>query len=231
MSLTWLCPKCQEELGELNGYCVYCKINFNETIYNPDKYYVRDVFVRHIGETMTKEDEMSQKEFENKIDSNNSLTAQEKLFSKLFYHEKLLVRDMNILELRAHREELGRISFEARARHTAATDEEDKRSKKNEKTKGFERSLNTDEATTDAINTIKERQKRLTGKEKIRQTLVKLFMTSGMTQLEAEKEADQKTGAAAILTVQEDKKEKKNLPPTTKQIEISKPVFNPFEKK
>lgn len=57
------------------------------------------------------------------------LTAQEELFSELFNHEKILVKDMDTLMLRAHREELAKIAFEARARLTAVDDEDNERKK------------------------------------------------------------------------------------------------------
>src|SRR6266850_1991034 len=131
----WICPRCNEELGELNAICEYCKVNDNTIVYNPDKWFIRDIRINSIckGETMT---------------------PQEELFSQLFNHEKVLVKDMDTLTLRAHREELAKIAFEARARLTAVDDEDNTRKKNNDKKpKGFERSLNTDETTTNAINT------------------------------------------------------------------------------
>lgn len=161
-SLIWICPKCQEQLGEYNGYCLYCKLSDDIYIYNPDRYYIRDVCIYHLSR------------------GGKPLTPQEELFSKLFNHEKILVKDMDILTLRAHREELSKIAFEARARLTAVDDEEDGR-KKNGKAKGqgFERSLNTDDTASNAINTIKERQKKLNKSERIQEGLKKLYELAG----------------------------------------------------
>ncbi len=107
------------------------------------------------------------------------MTPQEELFAELFNHEKILVRDMEMLELRAHREELTKIAFEARARLTAVDDEDRMREKKSStKPLGFERSLNTDETTTNAINAIKDRQKRMSKQEKIQAGLEKLGISS-----------------------------------------------------
>ena len=63
---------------------------------------------------------------------------------------------MDLLTLRAHRETLSKIAFEAKARLTAVDDEEKIRKKKEagDKPAGFERSLNSDQTATDAINTI-----------------------------------------------------------------------------
>jgi hypothetical protein len=149
------------------------------------------------------------------------MTPQEELFSQLFNHEKILVKDMEILELRAHREELAKIAFEARARLTAVDDEERGRKKSEREVRGFERSLNTDEATTNAINAIKDRQKRMTKMEKIQAGLEKLgISTSDATKL---------MSAGAILG----RIKNKSVEAVSKQdsVEESKPLFNPFEKK
>src|ERR1700747_1784259 len=131
--MNWICPNCSAELGEYNAWCEYCK-NDNVTVYNPDKYFIREIRIEHLTESSAK-----------------PMTPQEELFSQLFNHEKILVKDMDTLTLRAHREELAKIAFEARARLTAADDEEKTR-KKGDKPEGFKRSLNTDETTTNAIN-------------------------------------------------------------------------------
>src|SRR5260221_11654525 len=121
--MTWICPECSAELGELNGYCEYCRYADNILIYNPDKYFIRDIRIFNI------------------CNGGKTVTPQEELFSLLFNHEKVLVKDMDVLTLRAHREELAKIAFEARARLTAVDDEEQDRKKKHNgdgKTQGFE---------------------------------------------------------------------------------------------
>lgn len=239
----WNCTKCNEELGELNGYCVYCKVKDGSIVYNPDKYYIRDVFVNHVKEA-------------------KSMTPQEELFKELFNHEKLLVKDMTILELRAHREELSKVAYEARARLTAVDDEEDNRKKKDApKGQGFSRNLNTDETTTNSINTIKERQKKLTGKEKVLAGLVDLYMKGGATRADAEKIANSAMNAGNILARVKENKESKSImleeqtrsplsqengfviqksseqlnPPQIPSNPTANPsdkkIFNPFEKK
>src|SRR6266545_4408092 len=159
--MNWTCPRCSEELGELNGCCEYCKQD-KVIVYNPDKYYVREIRIPHI------------------CSGAKIVTPQEELFAELFNHEKVLVKDMDLLELRAHREQLARIAFEARARLTAADDEEKDRRKQSDpkKATGFARSLSTDETTTAAINAVKERQKKLTKAEKIQAGLEKLGISS-----------------------------------------------------
>src|SRR5437870_2773844 len=150
--MNWLCPRCNEELGELNALCEYCRYADNTIIYNPDKYFIREIRIAHLVRGLT------------------SMTPQEELFSQLFNHEKVLVKDMDTLTLRAHREQLAQIAFEARARLTAVDDEENGRKRQNAPAKGvtgFARSVGTDETTTNAINVVKERQKRMTAAEKV----------------------------------------------------------------
>ncbi len=217
--MNWICPRCLEELGELNGYCEYCKAKDGTIVYNPDKYFIREIRIPYICEPGA-----------------SKMTPQEELFSQLFNHEKILVKDMDTLTLRAHREELAKIAFEARARLTAADDEENDRKKttRSNKSQGFERSVNTDESTTNAINNIKERQKRLTKSEKVQAGLQKLFEQSGMTAAEAEKEALSRMSAGKILERIKDKVSKDIIIGVNeiKPIEQTenKPFFNPFQK-
>lgn len=149
------------------------------------------------------------------------MTPQEQLFSELFNHEKSLVKDMDTLTLRAHREELSKIAFEARVRLTAV-DDEDKHRKKDNKPTGFSRSVNTDENTTNAINTIRERQKKLTKAEKIQAGLEKLGISTA--------DAAKLMSAGAILARIKDKTSKDILTKSDTPVEEPKPVFNPFTK-
>lgn len=151
------------------------------------------------------------------------MTPQEELFSQLFNHEKQLVKDMNTLELRAHREELAKIAFEARARLTAVDDEENGRKKKKSDSQptGFERSLNVDDTATQAINTIKDRQKRLSKAEKIQQGLEKL----GISTVDAAKLMSAGTILGRIKS-----QIKGGANPPIESEEEKKPVFNPFAK-
>lgn len=216
--MNWLCPRCQNELGELNGWCEYCKHTSNTIVYNPDKYYIRDIRVSHIANGV------------------QPMTPQEELFSQLFNHEKSLVKDMDTLTLRAHREQLSKIAFEARARLTAVDDEDNGRKKKanGDKPTGFSRSVNSDETTTAAINTVKERQKRMTAAERVQASLIKL----GISTADAEKLMSAGTILARIKgkgQAAEDIMTGKNEPiisddkPKVEQV-MQKPLFNPFVK-
>ena len=230
--MSWKCPRCLAELGDYNAYCEYCKSN-NIIVYNPDRYYIRDIRIYHLSEEVkdkmdNEKSELTGEELIMSIESNARMTPQEKLHAILFYHEKVFVKDMDILQLRAHREELAKIAFEARARLTAVDDEEeDRKRKKNNKDKspsGFERSLNTDETTTSAINAIKDRQKRLTKTERIQEGLKKLYELAGST--DGAKEAARVTSATAIIAEVQRKAEEKKV-----SLEPAKPIFNPFAKK
>ena len=217
----WICPTCQEELGELNAYCEYCYQDRQEKIYNPDKFFIREIRIAQIIK-------------------GSLMTPQEELFAKLFNHEKVLVKDMDTLTLRAHREELAKIAFEARARLTAADDEENERKKLSSPKgpKGFERSVNTDETTSGAINAIKERQKRMSKTDKIKQSLLNI---PGMDASFVEGVMS----AGNILSRVKDSKSKESIinPPVRSPLsqdngfviqskkEEVKPIFNPFEKK
>jgi len=223
----WECPQCLGELGDYNAYCEYCLFESDNTIiYNPDKYYIRDICIYALSQGA------------------KSLTPQEELFAQLFNHEKVLVRDMDTLTLRAHREELAKIAFEARARLTAVDDEDQTRKRKssNGSVKGFERSVNTDETTTNAINAIKERQKKLSKKEQVQEQLKKLYEMAGSSdavKLAAETASNAKISEvlnkkddnvqgplnAPFIIVAKEPQEPNSSP------SVSKPLFNPFAKK
>jgi len=102
---------------------------------------------------------------------NKDMTPQEELFAKFFNSEAPLVAAMDSLTLRAHIETLSEIALEARAKLSSALHEEDNRARKGGKTFGLERSVSTDQTTSDAINAIERRNQRLNKKEKLRKSL------------------------------------------------------------
>jgi hypothetical protein len=249
--MIWNCPRCQNELGELNGWCEYCRYAEDILVYNPDKYYIRDIRIYHLiasGVSKMKDyKDMTEEEVINSIESNQNMTPQEKLFAQLFYHETKLVKDMDLLTLRAHREELSKIAFEARARLSAADAHEEKiKRDSNSKPKGFERSLNVDDTTMGAINKIKERQVRLTKAEKIQAGLEKLgisstdaakLMSAGniLGQLKDKKSKDIMMGKETHSPFsQSDRfvilKSAEELKQTENKTSEAKPIFNPFAK-
>lgn len=122
------------------------------------------------------------------------MTPQEELFAHFFNDEKGIVGEMDTLTLRAHREELAKIAFEARARLTAVDDEERARKAKARKESGptgFSTSLTTDDVTSDAINAVKKRAARMSKMDKIKAGLAKLGIDT--------KDADSIMSAGTIL--------------------------------
>lgn len=99
------------------------------------------------------------------------VTEREQLFEQFFKNERELVAAMDDAQLTAHRNELAKIAFEARARLTAADAEQDgRRKKKGEKTLSRSDELDTGTAT-EAVKKIGERRQRMTKEEKIRKSL------------------------------------------------------------
>lgn len=173
------------------------------------------------------------------------MTTSEDLFAKLFNHEKVLVKDMDDLSLEAHREELAKIAFEARARLTAVDDE--KKERKPRAIKGFARSVQTDDVTSDAINNITERKKKLSVVDKFREGMAKLGIDSSiadslMSAGTIKAHLDKKNNPNALPVtepfassdkIQEDVKKHELLETITEQVkeEIERPkikIVNPF---
>lgn len=147
----------------------------------------------------------------------DNMNEREELFAKFFRDERTLIPNMNDLELEAHREELSKISFEARARLTAV--DEEKRERKAKKGKGgFNVTLEPDELTTNAINKVKG--VRLSRGEK----LLKDMLALGMDE----------SAAKELLSAQTVLKKLKQDKPLVIQSNLNKPeaklVSNPFAK-
>lgn len=153
------------------------------------------------------------------------MTPQEELFAQFFNSEKELIfsKNMDMLELRAYREMLSKIAFEARARLAAADREVRDRDSKGTKGKGISVSVNTDESSTDAINRIKERTKKLDKGEKLIQSMMK----TGMDRATAEHIASART----IKEHQSSKLKSDGFRTEELITAPSKPVVNPFAKK
>lgn len=164
---------------------------------------------------------------------NAEMTPQEELFAKFFNHKVELVKDMDVLQLRAHLEEMSMTVFKAKAEYQAV----DKVKKEKEKTtrgQGFQTSLHIDDASSDAINKITERQKKLTKMEKVMQGLIEMGVKP--------EDAQSMTSNSAIEDLRR-KKEGVNaehqfnsnvdkiVNEATKPAQPSKPLVNPFAKK
>ena len=101
------------------------------------------------------------------------MTPQEELFAKLYNHEKVLVKDMDTIQIRDHREELQQIAFEAKARLSAADDELRERKAKTNNKEWLVTESEPSQSVTDSINAVKRRASRLSKMDKTREQLRK----------------------------------------------------------
>jgi len=166
------------------------------------------------------------------------MTPEEQLFADFFQkHINILhpyVQDMDILEIRAYREKMALIAKEGKAAVYAAdkAEKEVKKAKnnsaKNANLPGFDRSLEQDGVTSNAINVIKDRQKRLSKQEKLHKMLMDI---PGMSAAEA----SQMLSNTELLKRFKNKNQGEDLEKLKAekviQEENNKPMFNPFEKK
>ncbi len=212
--MSWLCPICKGKTVNACEYCPSCKSRgklserpkeIDLSILDSYDILIEEIQTNKIYKSL----EINYTEYErinkNMNDNENGriLTEDEELYKILFNHETILVKDMDTITFRAHLEELQKIAKEA---------------------KGFSPSINADPLAHDAINTVKDRQKRLTAKEKIEAGLIALGIDP--------KAAASLMSAGTIKARLEDKnkedfKTKKEEP----KEEEKKPFFNPFQKK
>ncbi len=247
----WLCPNCGANNVNFNEHCANYHCRTVRTTFEANDSFdklLREIrlskIVSNINQHSTEDNveaitiaclirslpmNNSDKTYEEHIadlEANPRMTDKEKLHAKLFFHEKMLVKDMDTLTLRAHIEELERISFEAKARTYSALDEEKDRRKKKDN-KGFETSLTIDETSSNAINTIKERQTKLTKKEKVLAGLKQLYEMVGLANVNEETNKVMSARNVLDQTQKAQNKDKTNL----NEPKVITPVFNPFEKK
>jgi len=159
------------------------------------------------------------------------MTPEEQLFSDFFQkHINILhpyVQDMDILEIRAYREKMALIAKEGKAAVYAADKAEQEVKKAKTANLGFSRSLEQDGVTSDAINVIKDRQKRLSKQEKLHKMLMDI---PGMSAAEA----NQMLSNTELLKRFKNKNQGEDLEKLKAEKVENKntiPMFNPFEKK
>ena len=99
------------------------------------------------------------------------LTPQEELFAKFYNHEKVLVKDMDHVQLKEHREELQKIAFEAKARLVAADDETRERKAKTSNKEWLVTDSQAPYDVSQSINVVKTRAARMTKMDKLRKQL------------------------------------------------------------
>jgi hypothetical protein len=101
-----------------------------------------------------------------------NMTEQEELFAKFYNQDRILVRDMDAVQLREHRDELSKIAFEAKARLVATDDEVRERNLKVTKNKEWLTTTDANHVDTDAINVVAARKSRLSKMDKMRAQLL-----------------------------------------------------------
>jgi Cft2 family RNA processing exonuclease len=101
------------------------------------------------------------------------MTEQEQLYAEFYNKGKVLVVDMDMTALREHREKLAQIAFEAKATLAAADDELRERSAKSKKKEWLITPTEQNQSTTDAINAVQVRKKRMSQIDKMRLQLEK----------------------------------------------------------
>jgi len=100
------------------------------------------------------------------------MTPQEELFAKFFSEEAILVSELDDISLMARREEMSKIAFQARACLHAI--DEDVRKRTKSKKFSIETDGNGEDITSDQLNVIKDRQKRMSKMDKVRQSLINM---------------------------------------------------------
>lgn len=96
------------------------------------------------------------------------MTQQEELFAKLYNHQKVLVKDMDHIQIREHREELQQIAFEAKARLSATDDELRERKAKTNNKEWLVTDTTPNINVSESINAVKLRTVRMSKMDKIR---------------------------------------------------------------
>jgi hypothetical protein len=104
------------------------------------------------------------------------MTPQEELFAKFYNQEKLLVKDMDHVTFQEHRNGLQKIAFEARAKLSAADDENKERKAKVSNKEWLVSSTSSvvgEYDVTNAINVVQKRAARMSKMDKLREQLQK----------------------------------------------------------
>lgn len=217
----WKCSRCQFENDLLTSYCRICKQFKPDWI--TEEFQARIEIRRGIYIARIESYEYSHLE-------NHEMTEQEELFAKFYNQEKILVKDMDAVALRDHRNELAKIAFEAKAR-LVATDEETR--ERNAKSKnGKEWLLNADQTqpndNPDLINVPKIRAARMNKMEKMRKQLQSAGLDEDVINVmirEMERKATEKDVKA--ITFNKPTTEQAVVVVETKKPESNGEAFNP----
>jgi hypothetical protein len=164
----------------------------------------------------------------------NPMTPEEQKFADFFAGHIKLVQDMDLLEVRAYREQQADTAASAKAGYYACdVRERELRKKKGDGPIGFETSVNVDETATNAINTIKERQSRMSKKEQVQAQLKKLYEMAAehgiIKEAPSDSEVQKKLQAGTILgRVKRSATELDGAAPA--EPKDTRPLLNPFAK-
>lgn len=168
----WNCLSCKTYNDVLHNHCRFCKadkpswvtslyqigVELDRGIYFGYGVYGIDYFFNR-----SRRDESE----------NETMTPQEELFARFYNHEKVLVKDMDVVQLREHREELQKIAFEAKARLVAADDEARERKAKTSNKEWLVTDAKPDYDVSSAINVVKKRAERMSKMDKLTEQLKK----------------------------------------------------------
>jgi len=174
--MPWLCKTCGLLVANISR-CPECKTAGIGNTFDESERLLGLVRIKELDKILWIVEGFNMSEID---DKKSSMNPKEALFAKFFADEKELIKDMDDLQLRAHREELSLIASEARARLTAIENEGQERNKRG-KNKKFEDE--SGDFASDAINKIAERQKKMSRTDKEIERLVAL----GMERADAER--------------------------------------------
>jgi hypothetical protein len=212
--MPWLCT-CGIINSNLNKHCSICKVKVRVlTAFDEDESLLIKCQIYRLNQVLR---DINMDEYEDKLKTHKELfengrfdgrkmTPIEEKHSKLFFHEKKLVIDMDDLTLRSHREELSSIAFEARVRLSAADDEISDRRKKGKK---FLAADVTEDITSDAISKIAERAKKISKDDEIER-----FLALGIDRATAQKivKAEKQIDAQVKMGIDRESAEKAYAP-------------------
>lgn len=232
----WLCPKCNCNVVNASKKCPVCYGRSGITVTNSNPVESLDWFDHDIIKVQLHKLDTAIAWFpqtykfiarmSERSEQKMPMTPEEEKFAKFYNSEKELVLKMDTLTLRAHIEELSDIAKEARARLTAAKDEDRERTARNKREagQGFSTSIDADADTSDAINKVRKRQ---TKQEKI---LASLLAIPGIDLAQAQKMLAARNIKDAVDSSTELKRDNFRVNELTNKTS-DKPWSNPFSAK
>ncbi len=172
----WICSNCKFDNDLLTSYCRIC--NAYKPDWITDRYQAeveirRGIYLARIESYETSISRLSlHRQADELANKGFTVTPQEELFAKFYNQEVMLVKDMDIIALRTHRDELAAIAFEAKARLVATDDEARTRNAKSKTNKEWLVTADESQVNSDTVNAVKVRQARMTKMDKIKSQLL-----------------------------------------------------------